>query len=125
RDVEGAGGRAGQAAVTGGQGVAGAHFVDGQGAETGDARDRRYGCGPAERAAAGVAARATGTLEEEGVTRLPDGSRTRTVTAGLMAWPAIALLGCTLKARWTAAAGVMLKKAEVPAPRLPSVAARV
>src|SRR5207248_260463 len=49
-------------------------------------------------------------------------SSTRTVTGGVLATPATALLGCPTKTRWFAAAGVMLKPVEIEPPRLPSVA---
>ena len=39
------------------------------------------------------------------VTKLPKASTTRTVTAGLMAEPATALVGCCPKTNWLAAAG--------------------
>src|SRR3954454_6049410 len=47
------------------------------------------------------------------VTVLLKASCTVTCTAGEMATPAVALVGCTVKASLDAAAGVMLKAAEV------------
>ena len=46
------------------------------------------------------------------VTTLPKRSSTCTVTAGLMATPAVVTLGGTPKARWFAAAGTTVKLAE-------------
>ena len=40
------------------------------------------------------------------VTRFPNASSTVTRTAGVMMVPAVALLGCTVKASWVAEAGV-------------------
>src|SRR5437667_37268 len=47
----------------------------------------------------GLLLRARVTLEVSLLTRLLNVSSTCTVTAGLMAWPAVALDGCWLKAR--------------------------
>src|SRR5207302_1448136 len=41
--------------------------------------------------------------------RLPNWSRMRTVTAGVIVAPAFALLGCTPKASWLAAAALIVK----------------
>src|SRR5437868_6656133 len=49
----------------------------------------------------------------EPVTVLPKVSCTVTCTAGEMAAPAVVLVGCTVKASFEAAAGVMLNPAEV------------
>src|SRR5438477_82138 len=75
--------------------------------------------------AEGLVRRATGMLDVSLVTRLLNWSSTCTVSAGLMAAPATVVLGCTPKPRWSAAAAVMLKKAEVPPPRLASPAVNV
>src|SRR5262249_32855503 len=56
------------------------------------------------------------------VVRLLKASRTCTVTAGLMAAPAVVLVGCCPKARWSAAAAVTVKVFEV-APVRPEEAA--
>ena len=53
------------------------------------------------------------------VARLPKWSKTLTVTAGLMATPATVVLGCTPKARWSAAAGVTVKLLEAGPVRPP------
>ncbi len=47
------------------------------------------------------------------VSMLPLASSTATVTAGVMAEPATVLVGPSMKARWSAAPGVMLKDNEV------------
>src|SRR6185295_1831697 len=57
----------------------------------------------------GLVPMATVTLAEELVTVLPNASCTRTCTAGAIATPATALLGCTENPSFAAAAGVMLK----------------
>src|SRR5688500_13514284 len=62
--------------------------------------------------APGVVPMATATLAVE-VVWFPKASRMLTWTAGEMALPAVALLGCTLNASWDAAPGVMLKADEV------------
>src|SRR5438309_777482 len=63
--------------------------------------------------------------EEWLVSRLLNWYSTRTVTTGLMATPADALVGCCKKGRWFAAPGVMLKSPEVAASRLASAAVSV
>src|SRR5207237_1030284 len=73
----------------------------------------------------GLLPRATVTLEVSVVSRLPNWSSTRTVTAGRMATPAAALLGCVPNGRWAAAAGGAGKVAEGAPPRPPSPAGRV
>src|SRR5436853_20906 len=75
--------------------------------------------------AEGLVPMAMVTLDVSLVTRLPKVSSTCTVIAGLIATPATALLGCVLKARWFAAANVMLNAPEVLPVRLPSAAVRV
>src|SRR4051812_21309327 len=45
--------------------------------------------------------------------RLPNWSRICTVTAGLMARPAVVVVGCCMNARWSAAAAVTLKLLEL------------
>src|SRR3954466_8879053 len=52
-------------------------------------------------------------LADEPVTVLPNASCTATTTAGAIATPATALLGCTENASLEAAAGLMLNPAEV------------
>src|SRR5687767_2460199 len=56
---------------------------------------------------------ATVMLAVELGTVFPNASCTVTCTAGLMALPAVALVGCTVKASRFAAAGLMLNVAEV------------
>src|SRR6185295_5296721 len=56
---------------------------------------------------------ATVTLADELVTVLPNASCTVTCTAGLIATPAVAFAGWTLKASLLAAAGLMLNPDEV------------
>ncbi len=51
--------------------------------------------------------------------RLPKRSSTYTVTAGLMATPAVVTLGGTPKARWFAAAGTTVKLTETGPVTLP------
>src|SRR6185295_9867890 len=65
---------------------------------------------------------ATVTFADELVTVLPNASCTVTCTAGLIAAPAVALVGCTVKATRFAAAGLMLNAAET-APVSPADAA--
>src|SRR5512140_229985 len=65
---------------------------------------------------------ATVTLAVELVTLFPNASCTATCTAGAMAPPAGALLGCTVKASLDAAAGLMVNGDEV-APVSPADAA--
>ena len=55
----------------------------------------------------GLVPMASVTLSVALVTVLPNASRTVTCTAGLIATPPLVLLGCTVKASWLAAAGVM------------------
>src|SRR5262245_26882994 len=73
----------------------------------------------------GLLPRPTVTFDVSGVPRLPYWSSTSTVTAGLIATAATAVPGWRTTARWSAAAGVMLKAPEVAPPRLPSLADRV
>src|SRR5688572_33420946 len=61
----------------------------------------------------GLVPMATVMLAVELVTVFPNASCTATCTAGLIAAPAVALVGCTVKASRDAAAGVMLNAAEV------------
>ena len=82
----------------------------------------RHGGRAAQGAAAGVGADGHRHVGVSLVTRLPNWSSTCTVTAGLIGTPATVLVGCTPKARWSAAAGVMLKVLEVAPLRLLSVA---
>src|SRR5512132_2853119 len=56
---------------------------------------------------------ATVMLAAEPVTVFPNASCTVTCTAGAIATPAVALLGCTVKASLDAAAGLMLNAEEV------------
>ena len=55
----------------------------------------------------------------------PRPSRAATFTAGAIAAPAVAELGCTLKASWVAAPGRTLNGELVPGPSEPEPAARV
>src|SRR3954469_4619828 len=57
----------------------------------------------------GLVPMATVTLAVELVTVLPNASCTATCTAGAIATPATALLGCAENASFAGAAGVMLK----------------
>src|SRR5512132_642845 len=61
----------------------------------------------------GLVPMATVMLAAELVTVLPNASCTATCTAGEIAAPAVALVGCTVKASREAAAGVTLNPAEV------------
>src|SRR5512146_1881339 len=61
----------------------------------------------------GLVPMATVTFAVELVTVFPNVSWTATCTAGERFTPAVALLGCTVNATFEAAAGVMLKPAEV------------
>src|SRR5688572_25271306 len=61
----------------------------------------------------GLVPMATVMLAVELVTVLPNVSCTATCTAGAIAAPAVALVGCTMKASREAAAGVMLNTDEV------------
>src|SRR5205814_305718 len=65
---------------------------------------------------------ATAMLAEELVTVLPNASCTATCTAGLIATPAVAFDGCTVKARFEAAAGLMLNAERVPPVSAPEAA---
>src|SRR5687768_12620870 len=65
---------------------------------------------------------ATVTLAVELVTVLPKVSWMVTWTAGLIAAPAVALEGLTVKASLDAAAGVMLNVADVPTVSAPEAA---
>ena len=60
------------------------------------------------------------------VTRLPNASSTKTVTAGLMATPAVAFVGCCPNTTLLAGAGLTVKLVLAPeGVSLPSVAASV
>src|SRR5215468_1908401 len=73
---------------------------------------------------AGLVPMAKVTLALELTTLLP-ASSSCTVTAGVIAWAAAALVGCCRKARWVAADAVMLKLLEVAPVRPLLEAARV
>src|SRR5437868_3615539 len=73
----------------------------------------------------GLVPMATVMLAEELVTVLPNASCTATCTAGEMAAPAVALVGCTMNATFSGAAGEMLKAAEVAGVSAPEAAVRV
>src|SRR5437762_1626013 len=73
----------------------------------------------------GLVPMATVTLALEPVTVLPNASCTTTCTAGAIATPATALLGCTENASLEAAAGVMLNPVEVAPVRPAELATRV
>src|SRR5262245_6318823 len=73
----------------------------------------------------GLLPMATVTLAVELVTVFPNASCTDTCTAGLIDAPAVALVGCTVKASLLADAGVMLNDDEVAPVSPPAVAARV
>src|SRR4051812_23665227 len=64
-------------------------------------------------------------LAVEVVTVLPNASCTVTCTAGLIATPAVALVGWTLKASLEAAAGLMVNAAEVAPVSAPDAAVKV
>src|SRR5689334_7029284 len=68
---------------------------------------------------------ATVTADVSPVTRLPKASSTRTVTAGAIAAPAVASLGCTPHARLAAAVAVMLNALLVVPVSAPSAALSV
>src|SRR5689334_9058618 len=70
----------------------------------------------------GLLPMATVTLAVELGTVLPNASCTATCTDGEIAAPAMAVVGCTVKPTWDAAAAVMLNAAEV-APVSPEAAA--
>src|SRR5262245_11248149 len=73
----------------------------------------------------GLAPIATVTLAVELVTVFPSVSCAVTCTAGLMALPAVALVGCTVKASREAPAGLMLNDDEVAPVRPPEAAVSV
>src|SRR3954467_6400559 len=73
----------------------------------------------------GLVPMATVMLAVELVTVLPNASCTTTCTAGLMALPAVALVGCTVKASRFAAAGLMLNADEVAPVSAPDAAFKV
>src|SRR5689334_16622386 len=73
----------------------------------------------------GLLPMATVTVAEEVSTVLPKASCTATRTAGAMATPATALVGCTVNATFCAAAAEMLKAAEVAGVSAPEEAVRV
>src|SRR4051812_42987397 len=73
----------------------------------------------------GLVPMATVMLAEELVTVLLKASCTVTCTAGAIATPAVALVGCTVKASLVAAAGVMLNPAELAPVSAPDAAVRV
>src|SRR6185295_2882229 len=68
---------------------------------------------------------ATVMLADEPLTVLPNASCTVTCTAGLIATPAVALVGWTLKASRFAAAGVMVNATEVAPVNAPDAAVSV
>src|SRR4051794_27272810 len=68
---------------------------------------------------------ATVTLAVELVTVLPNASCTATCTAGLIAAPAVVLVGCVVNATFDAAAGVMLNAAEVAPDSAPEATVKV
>ena len=69
----------------------------------------------------GLAPMATVTFPANPVAVLPCASRAVTPTAGLIAAPAVAFVGCTVNASWLATPGVMLKL-ELVAPARPLAA---
>src|SRR6476659_2968630 len=73
----------------------------------------------------GLVPMATVMLAEELVTVLPNASCTATCTAGAIATPASALLGCSENASLEAAAGVMLNPDEVAPVNPAELATRV
>src|SRR5439155_15980523 len=70
----------------------------------------------------GLAPIATVTAPLKPGTVFPRASRAVTCTAGVMAAPAVVLLGCVVKASWAADPGVTAKAALVVPERLPAVA---
>src|SRR5512133_913351 len=68
---------------------------------------------------------ATVTFATELVTVLPNASCTATCTAEAMAAPAVASIGCAMKASFEAAAGLMGNPAEVAPANAPDAAVRV
>src|SRR6185436_14950407 len=73
----------------------------------------------------GLKPMATVMLAPELVTVFPNVSCTATSTAGLSDVPAVVLVGCTVKASLEAAAGAMLKAAEVAPVSAPDAAFKV
>src|SRR3954466_8101850 len=73
----------------------------------------------------GLVPMATVMLAVELVAVFPNASCTVTCTAGLTALPAVALVGCTVKASLDAAAGLMLNVDEVDPVSAPDAAVRV
>src|SRR5262245_52598419 len=73
----------------------------------------------------GLVPMATVMLAVELVTVLPNASCTATCTAGLIATPAVALVGCAITATLSGAAGEMLKAAEVAGVSAPEAAVKV
>src|SRR5213075_1899429 len=73
----------------------------------------------------GLVPMATVMLALELVTVFPNASCTATCTAGLIAAPATAFVGCTAKASREAAAGVMLNADEIAPVSPPEVAVSV
>src|SRR5438034_1079389 len=71
---------------------------------------------------AGFVPIATVTAPLKPGTGFPRASRAVTCTAGVMAAPAVVLLGCVVKASWAADPGVTAKAALVVPERLPAVA---
>src|SRR3954463_16542117 len=73
----------------------------------------------------GLAPMATVMLAVELVTVLPNASCTDTCTAGLIAAPAVSLVGCAVNATFDAAAGVMLNAEELAPDSAPEAAVKV
>src|SRR3954464_15523303 len=73
----------------------------------------------------GLVPMATVMLALELVTVLPNVSCTATCTAGLIAAPAVVVVGCAVKANRDAAAGLMLNAVEVAPVSAPDAAVRV
>ena len=69
---------------------------------------------PERALAPGLAPNAMVTVPVNAVAVLPNWSRAVTVTAGVIGVPAVAALGCAVKARWLAVAGVIVKAALEP-----------
>src|SRR5438874_505597 len=91
--------------------------------EKGSAARRAGTVGVSERAPpAGFVPIATVTAPLKTGTVFPRASRAVTCTAGVMAAPAVVLLGCVVKASWAADPGVTAKAALVVPERLPAVA---
>ena len=106
------------------QRVAGADLVDGQVAEGGDAAGRRHGQRAAQACRRPGWCRWPPSRSSVGRHHVAELVQHLTVTAGLIATPAIALVGCTPKTRWSAARRRDVELLEVAPPRLPSVAAQ-